>query len=1073
MPATSVVGQDAPEDCTPKPFIIPLPYKKGNAATADVLERKTFTNKEAVDISGTMTDRGAMTFNPGTSSQRIPEGYHDGFGTVTGDANLIPGNIKTGVTVFGVTGVSVEASGTATPEQVLSGQTFTNASGSATGSMTNVGTQDITPGTSPQSISQGYHDGTGSVAGDEDLVSGNIRSGADIFGVAGNPNVVNTSTGNAVAVVILSGKKAWVDGSELTGSMDDIGVQNITPGTTSQNITQGYHNGSGSVMGDSALIEDNIKSGVTIFGISGESEVVDTEDGDAVSGDLLSGKKAYVDGALVTGTMATQILSADSTTIAAGYYAATYYVDSSMTDDSGDGLGWLTAKKTVQAAIDVANISGAVGNPNEVWVKAGVHTPVDQSSSFVLKPYVKLYGGFDGTETVLSQRDYDTNHTILSCDLTGDDQWIDNWGVAADGATQQGAIISDSLFVTPEIGWVLDESTAADNCYNVVTVPEDSDLDANTIFDGFVVTGGYQIIISDSMYGSGINILDDNSIMTLKNITVSGNTLSRNGVLAGSLFGAGICIRAGGNIINISDCTIRANMQNNSPTSGNVYSYGAGLYSESQLLMAKCDIVGNGSIAVSEDNFVYLYGTGMSIFANNSTVSGSAIHSNKTISSAKNLVYFYGGGLYLSGDNSQLVTSTVNGNVGSVYSRDYYIYVYGAGVYSTGNNLKISDCSIENNVLAGATDSINSSYYARLYGGGLYLSGSSGDNAEVVNCTVTNNSLTSSAVDGNCLTRGAGIYSDLDLLLINSTVEGNSGSAASSTNSAVVEGGGLYHNSSDTGLVANSIFWNNSISASSDSGTVAEEGEQIYDALVRYSVVQDGYLAGTDINTSDPELRALADNGGDTQTMSIGPASSAIDGGVYVYQDTDVDSSYFYRIPSTSNYKLLSDNSDYTPTSTDTLLNATDQRGESRPMGSGIDIGSYERDETISIPTLTTDAVTSVTHSNAVAGGEVTDDGNLTVTERGVCWSTSTYPTTSDDCLVIGSGVGTFSDTLTNLTESTTYYLRAYATNLDGTAYGDLVLFYNRCNSYGSNIDDLCGPGYYHDNSSGGRSGAA
>jgi hypothetical protein len=107
---------------------------------------------------------------------------------------------------------------------VLEGKTFwgllTAGWGSQTGTMANIGKQDITPGTSAQTINQGYHNGTGTVAGDTDLVADNIRSGVTLFGVAGNPNVVNTSSGDAAATDLLAGKKAWVDGAEVTGTYE-------------------------------------------------------------------------------------------------------------------------------------------------------------------------------------------------------------------------------------------------------------------------------------------------------------------------------------------------------------------------------------------------------------------------------------------------------------------------------------------------------------------------------------------------------------------------------------------------------------------------------------------------------------------------------------------------------------------------------------------------------------------------------------------------------------------------------------------------------------------------------------
>jgi hypothetical protein len=70
---------------------------------------------------------------------------------------------------------------------VLSGKTFSNATSTGlSGTMTNVGQQNITPGATSQTITQGYHDGTSQVAGNADLLSGNIRSSVSIFGVAGH-----------------------------------------------------------------------------------------------------------------------------------------------------------------------------------------------------------------------------------------------------------------------------------------------------------------------------------------------------------------------------------------------------------------------------------------------------------------------------------------------------------------------------------------------------------------------------------------------------------------------------------------------------------------------------------------------------------------------------------------------------------------------------------------------------------------------------------------------------------------------------------------------------------------------
>lgn len=95
----------------------------------------------------------------------------------------------------------------------------------------------------------------------------------------------------------------------------------------------------------------------------------------------------------------------------------------------------------------------------------------------------------------------------------------------------------------------------------------------------------------------------------------------------------------------------------------------------------------------------------------------------------------------------------------------------------------------------------------------------------------------------------------------------------------------------------------------------------------------------------------------------------------------------------------------------------------------------------VTVPTVTTNPVSGVGQTTATCGGNVTADGNATVTARGVCWSTSHNPTVSDGHTTDGTGVGTFSSSITNLTPNTTYYVRAYATNSAGTAYGNEQTF--------------------------------
>jgi hypothetical protein len=93
------------------------------------------------------------------------------------------------------------------------------------------------------------------------------------------------------------------------------------------------------------------------------------------------------------------------------------------------------------------------------------------------------------------------------------------------------------------------------------------------------------------------------------------------------------------------------------------------------------------------------------------------------------------------------------------------------------------------------------------------------------------------------------------------------------------------------------------------------------------------------------------------------------------------------------------------------------------------------------IPVVSTTAVTNITVSGVTSGGNITSDGNAGVVARGVCYGTVQTITVTDPHTTDGSGLGTFTSTVAGLTSGTTYYVRAYATNSEGTGYGTAVSF--------------------------------
>ncbi|MBB1127443.1 hypothetical protein HUK38_14665, partial [Thiospirillum jenense] len=157
----------------------------GTASAAEVLFGKTFCN-----TSGDQTG-GLATQTLSNTNDTVSAGYYAATTLHAVDADLVADNIKSGVSIFGVAGsYSITLSGDAAVGDVLTGKTFCNSSGCGqNGAMTNVGTENITPGISDQTITAGYHNGSGVVAGDANLNSRNIKSGVSIFGVAGSYSI--------------------------------------------------------------------------------------------------------------------------------------------------------------------------------------------------------------------------------------------------------------------------------------------------------------------------------------------------------------------------------------------------------------------------------------------------------------------------------------------------------------------------------------------------------------------------------------------------------------------------------------------------------------------------------------------------------------------------------------------------------------------------------------------------------------------------------------------------------------------------------------------------------------------
>ena len=105
-----------------------------------------------------------------------------------------------------------------------------------------------------------------------------------------------------------------------------------------------------------------------------------------------------------------------------------------------------------------------------------------------------------------------------------------------------------------------------------------------------------------------------------------------------------------------------------------------------------------------------------------------------------------------------------------------------------------------------------------------------------------------------------------------------------------------------------------------------------------------------------------------------------------------------------------------------------------------IPFSSCKKDNT-DPPSVSTTAVTGISGTSASSGGDITSEGSAAVTARGVCWGTTANPTIADAKTSDGTGIGSFTSSITGLTPGTLYHLRAYATNSNGTGYGNEITF--------------------------------
>lgn len=291
---------------------------EGTAAVGDVRSGKSFMNADGGPNNGTLVTRdagGAISVTPTTTATTLQPGIYDNSIAVAGDADLVAGNIKTGVNLFNVAG-TFTADADAVAANILASKTAYVNGVKITGTMVDRSGAQLAASAVSAIVSGGrlyarpplgYYDGVASTvyADDADFVAANIKTGVDMFGLAGT----FTADANAVAGNIILGKTAYVNGVKVTGTIpyrtntDTGGSYPQAAGDSVYDVVMylkppaGYYDGSVYVRGAfDGLRAANIKAGVTIgSGVGG---------GGVLTGTLVDGTnmKKFATGTITTGS---------------------------------------------------------------------------------------------------------------------------------------------------------------------------------------------------------------------------------------------------------------------------------------------------------------------------------------------------------------------------------------------------------------------------------------------------------------------------------------------------------------------------------------------------------------------------------------------------------------------------------------------------------------------------------------------------------------------------------------------------------------------------------------------------
>lgn len=429
-----------------------------------------------------------------------------------------------------------------------------------------------------------------------------------------------------------------------------------------------------------------------------------------------------------------------------------YYVNQAVAS-SGDGKSWGAAFKNLSEAIKVASSTVA----DEIWVAKGTYYPntnhfgtrydppsFSYSMTYLVKKPMKIYGGFAGTETALTQRNWETNETILSGNIKDLADSTDNI---------YHVVLIVGTETSPLKNVTVDGFTISDGYANVITTIT---VDGNVInaYNGGGIYNVYaspelknlKIIRNVGFVGGGIH--NKNSSPMIDNCQILQNYSGSSGggiynlrgspVIRNTLIANNYVNNIGGGGIDNLSSDVRVQ---NSTIKNNRASKGGGIYSDGGNVTLENVIVENNK-ATTDGGGVYnfsktnltmkhvsitdnkaQFGGGMRTFRAHLQIDSSQI--------ANNTADYYGGGIYADGDSLRIQYSNIDSNKATTYQGGGF-FVENAFVAIKGGTIKGNSAKTDAGGILfrysthGTVENVEiSKNISNRYGGGIYLSGNS------------------------------------------------------------------------------------------------------------------------------------------------------------------------------------------------------------------------------------------------------------------------------------------------------------------------------------------------------------